>query len=136
MLQGFRFGTDNFYVAPFYTDDIEDLQWPAIVDARRPAHIIIGLGGGVQEKLGAHLRERAKYRPAIHCIGAALGFLTGDQKPIPDWAERLYLGWLLRLVRNPRLYFRRFWMAHELPGLISKYRDNVPPLLCRTKQAR
>ena len=136
MLQGFRFGTDNFYVAPFYTDDVEDSQLAAIVDARRPAHIIIGLGGGVQEKLGAYLREHGKYRPAIHCIGAALGFLSGDQKPIPDWADQLYVGWLLRLGRNPQLYLRRFWVAHELPGLIFRYRENVPPLVSKRKRTR
>jgi UDP-N-acetyl-D-mannosaminuronic acid transferase (WecB/TagA/CpsF family) len=68
------------------------------------------------------------HRHAIHCIGAALGFLTGDQRPIPDWADRLYAGWLLRLARNPRLYFRRFWVAHELPALILRYGEKLPPL--------
>jgi N-acetylglucosaminyldiphosphoundecaprenol N-acetyl-beta-D-mannosaminyltransferase len=125
---------NNFYVAPRYGEQVEDVRLVAIVDGQRPAHIIIGLGGGVQEKLGAYLRDHAKYRPAIHCIGAALGFLTGYQKPIPDWADRLYLGWLLRLGRNPQLYLRRFWVAHELPGLIFRYRENVPPLVSRRKQ--
>ena len=34
--------------------------------------------------------------PAIHCIGAALGFLTGDQVRIPHWADQWILGWLFR----------------------------------------
>jgi UDP-N-acetyl-D-mannosaminuronic acid transferase (WecB/TagA/CpsF family) len=134
-LQELRLDANNFYVAPRYAAKIEDARLATIVNARGPAHIIIGLGGGVQEKLGAYLREHGKYRPAIHCIGAALGFLTGDQKPIPDWADRLYAGWLLRLGRNPQLYFRRFWVAHELPWLIWKYGENLPPF-CKEKVER
>ena len=136
LLSALPLGANNFYVAPHYGGKVEDARLAAIVNARRPAHIIIGLGGGVQEKLGAYLREHGKYRPAIHCIGAALGFLSGDQKPIPDWADHLYVGWLLRLGRNPQLYLRRFWIAHELPGLIFRYRENVPPLVSKRKRTQ
>jgi N-acetylglucosaminyldiphosphoundecaprenol N-acetyl-beta-D-mannosaminyltransferase len=94
--------------------------------------VIIGIGGGVQEKLGLYLRENLAYRPAIHCVGAALGFLTGDQKPIPDWADRFYLGWLLRLVRQPKVFAKRFLRAFELPWLIWKYGENLPPLRWKT----
>jgi N-acetylglucosaminyldiphosphoundecaprenol N-acetyl-beta-D-mannosaminyltransferase len=135
-LKALRLGPDNFYVAPRYAKKVEDATLTAIVDSRRPAHIIIGLGGGVQEKLGAYLRDCGGYRPAVHCIGAALGFLTGDQKPIPGWADQLYLGWLLRLGRDPQLYLRRFWVAHELPGLILRYRENVPPLVAKNTRTR
>lgn len=78
--------------------EISDESLLSIANERRPAHIIIGLGGGVQEKLGLYLRDTLGYRPAIHCIGAALGFLTGDQKPIPNWADP-FLSWL---VASPR----------------------------------
>jgi exopolysaccharide biosynthesis WecB/TagA/CpsF family protein len=124
----FRCEPENFYVAPRYGLSVEDRLLAETLNTRRPNHVVIGLGGGVQEKLGLYLRDTLDYRPAIHCIGAALGFLTGDQKPIPDWADRLYLGWLLRLARNPRRYFRRFWTAHELPGLIMKYGEKLPPM--------
>ena len=134
--KGLCLGANNFYVAPHYGGKVEDARLAEIVNTLRPAHIIIGLGGGVQEKLGAYLREHGKYRPAIHCIGAALGFLSGDQKPIPDWADQLYVGWLLRLGRNPQLYLRRFWIAHELPGLIFRYHENVPPLVSKRKRTR
>lgn len=121
-------GSENLYVAPRYGNPVQDRALVTALESRQPRHIVIGLGGGVQEKLGLFLRENLGYRPAIHCIGAALGFLTGDQKPIPDWADRFYLGWLLRLARNPRLYLRRFWAAHELPGLILRYGENLPPI--------
>lgn len=45
---------------------------------------------------------------AIHCIGAALGFLTGDQVHIPNWADKVYLGWLLRSLAQPRVFIPAF----------------------------
>jgi len=127
----FQIGLADTYVAPIYGNNVRDDQLLSALDARRPDHIIVGLGGGTQEKLGRYLRNHLGYRPAIHCIGAALGFLTGDQKPIPPWADRVYLGWLLRLAREPRRYARRFSRAFELPGLILHYGQKLPPLQTR-----
>lgn len=130
--QGLNVAPDSFYIAPIYgRSNFKDEALLHLVNRQRPAHIMIGIGGGTQEKLGLYLREHLSYRPAIHCIGAALGFLTGDQKPIPEWADTLYLAWLLRLARDPRRYAKRFWVAHELPGLIARYGSDLPPLKVR-----
>jgi N-acetylglucosaminyldiphosphoundecaprenol N-acetyl-beta-D-mannosaminyltransferase len=107
---------------------IEDPKLVSILESHKPAHIIVGIGGGIQEKLGFYLREHLSYRPAIHCIGAALAFLTGDQKPIPMWADRIYLGWFLRLARAPHRYGRRFAPAFRLPGMILRYGKDLPPV--------
>jgi UDP-N-acetyl-D-mannosaminuronic acid transferase (WecB/TagA/CpsF family) len=125
--QGYQIAPVDTYIAPIYRRDVADDQLVSILKVNQPAHVIIAIGGGVQEKLGLYLRESLAYRPAIHCVGAALGFLTGDQKPIPDWADRLYLGWLLRLVRQPKVFAKRFLRAFELPWLIWKYGENSPP---------
>lgn len=125
---GFIVAEDDFYIAPFYDIEVSDEVLVARIAARRPAHVIIGIGGGPQEKLGFFLREHVEYRPAIHCIGAALGFLTGDQVAIPDWADRFYLGWLLRLFAQPRVFIPRLWSARELPWLILKYREKLPEI--------
>jgi len=130
-----QIAAEDCYVAPRYGPTAEDRQLLARIDNRRPAHIIIGIGNGPQEKLGHFLRERLSYRPVIHCIGAALGFLTGDQRPIPDWADRFYLGWFLRLLAQPRIFIPRLWSARKLPWLIWKYGENLPPL-CKEKLAR
>jgi exopolysaccharide biosynthesis WecB/TagA/CpsF family protein len=119
---------DNFYVAPQYGGEIEDRDLITRLEKRRRAHVVIAVGSGTQEKLGYYLRENLSYRPATHCIGAALGFITGDQIRIPDWADRLYLGWLLRLVRQPKVFAKRFLRAFELPWLIWKYGRNLPPI--------
>jgi len=126
--EGYEIDATDTYIAPIYRCDVADLQLVLTLKVNQPAHVIIGIGGGVQEKLGLYLRENLAYRPAIHCVGAALGFLTGDQKPIPDWADQLYLGWLLRLVRQPKVFAKRFLRAFELPWLIWKYGENLPPL--------
>lgn len=126
--EGYEIAPADTYIAPIYRCNVTDDQLVSILKVNQPAHVIIAIGGGVQEKLGLYLRENLAYRPAIHCVGAALGFLTGDQKPIPDWADRLYLGWLLRLVRQPKVFAKRFLRAFELPWLIWKYRENSPPL--------
>ena len=124
----FSIKRENCYVAPQYGPDVEDRNLLSLIEQQRPAHVIIAIGSGAQEKLGYYLRENLSYRPAIHCIGAALGFLTGDQVSIPEWADRLYLGWLCRLVAQPRVFIPRLSRAVELPLLIWKYGEKLPPL--------
>jgi UDP-N-acetyl-D-mannosaminuronic acid transferase (WecB/TagA/CpsF family) len=124
----FSVADENFYIAPFYGAEVSDEVLAARIDARRPSHVIVAIGGGPQEKLGLFLRNHLGYRPAIHCIGAALGFLTGDQVAIPDWADRFYLGWLFRVLSQPRVFLPRFWSARSLPWLVFKYREKLPEL--------
>ena len=119
---------DNCYLAPIYGAEVRDQVLLARINAQRPPHIVIAIGAGAQEKLGWYLREEADYRPAIHCIGGALGFITGEQTAIPDWADRLYLGWFLRFLSQPRVFVPRLWKARVLPGLILKYGERLPPV--------
>lgn len=129
MQNRFPFSDDDLYVAPFYGAIVEDPFLVQKIEDRNPRHVIVGIGSGPQEKLGHYLREQLQCRPAIHCIGAALGFLTGEQVKIPSWADRLYLGWFLRLCSNPRKYFPRMCRAGELPFLIFRYREELPRLV-------
>ena len=130
----FPFSEEDFYVAPMYDATAEDRELCERIENRQPRHVIVGIGSGPQEKLGYYLREHLNYRPAIHCIGAALAFLTGDQPPIPMWADRFYLGWFLRLLRQPRVFGPRYLSALGLPLLIARYRDRLPPM--RNEQQR
>jgi exopolysaccharide biosynthesis WecB/TagA/CpsF family protein len=101
------------------------------IEKRRPKHVIIALAGTGQEKLGVYLRDFLLYRPSIHCVGAALGFLTGTEHPIPDWAERWHLGWLFRLMSQPRMLLPRLGIAVLLAGMVFKYRAQLPRLKTR-----
>src|SRR5260370_12359314 len=80
--EAFGVKIDNCYLAPQYGLEIEDRHLLALVEERRPEHVVIGIGSGPQEKLGYYLRENLSYRPAIHCIGAALGFIPGESSAI------------------------------------------------------
>ena len=124
----FPITSENCYVAPRYGFEVGDQNLLALIEQRRAAHVIIAIGSGAQEKLGHYLRENLSYRPAIHCTGAALGFITGDQTSIPDWADRFYLGWLWRLVAQPRIFIPRLALGLELPWLILKYGEKLPPM--------
>jgi hypothetical protein len=42
------------------------------------------------------------------------------------WADRFYLGWLLRLLRQPRVFAPRYFSGLKLARLIARYRDKLP----------
>ena len=123
---GVDVANEDVYLAPIYGQAISDDELLARIEERRPRHIVLGLGGGTQERLGLFLKQRLSYRPAIHCIGAAIAFLSGDQVHIPVWADALYLGWLYRTMADPRRFVPRYWDARHLAPLMLKYRDRLP----------
>jgi len=98
------------------------------LEKRRPQDVIIAIRGTAQEKLGLYLRDFLLYRPNIHCVGAALGFLTGEEHPIPDWAERYRMGWLSRLISQPRMLLPRIGIAFALARMIFMCGSELPPL--------
>ena len=61
--------------------------------------------------------------PSILCTGAAIAFLTGGQATIPKWADRLYLGWLFRILQSPSKYFYRYLQAARLPFVLRAWRS-------------
>jgi N-acetylglucosaminyldiphosphoundecaprenol N-acetyl-beta-D-mannosaminyltransferase len=126
--EDFPLKIDNCYIAPRYLLEIDDRQLVELIIARRPRHVLVAIGSGPQEKLAHYLIRQLDYRPAIHCIGAALGFITGDQTSIPELADRFYLGWLIRFLAQPRLFAPRVVMSLRLPALMIKYGENLPPL--------
>jgi UDP-N-acetyl-D-mannosaminuronic acid transferase (WecB/TagA/CpsF family) len=127
---GFSTTSEDCYVAPQYakTGPIVDSALSDFILERRPQHIILALGGGTQERLGWFLKQKLDYRPGMHGIGAAIGFLNGDQVRIPNWANRWYLGWLLRCLYRPGKFIPRYWEARKFIPLMIRYRDRLPPL--------
>jgi UDP-N-acetyl-D-mannosaminuronic acid transferase (WecB/TagA/CpsF family) len=116
------------YMAPMYGAEIADDDLLALLDRLRPRHVIVTIGGGNQERLGLYLKQHLACRPAIHCIGAAIAFLSGDQVIIPVWVDRLYLCWLYRCYSTPKRYIPRYWGARKLIALMWRYRDRLPAL--------
>jgi hypothetical protein len=149
--RGVSVRAEDCYLAPVYDgENVSDATLLASVQERRPKNIVIALGGGVQEKLGHYLKRAigdskcadnsgalppkggttylrgSTYRPGIHCIGAAIGFLSGDQVNIPDWADHFFLGWFFRCVSQPKKFFPRYWKARRLLFLLIKYGERLP----------
>lgn len=122
---------DECYVAPLYPrrGRVEDAELAAIVAERRPNHIVICIGSGRQEKLGLFLKRELPYRPGIHCLGAAIGFLSGEQASIPRWADRAYLGWLVRCLDDPKIFVPRYLKAFRLVYLLARYGAAPPPIV-------
>jgi N-acetylglucosaminyldiphosphoundecaprenol N-acetyl-beta-D-mannosaminyltransferase len=126
--RGFRVEDRNCFVALGPPSSSQDYAILVKIEEEKPKHVVIAMAGGGQEKLALYLRDYLLYRPSIHCIGAALGFLSGDEKAIPDWAERTQLGWLARLLAQPRMFFPRIGIALTLTWMVFKYRSELPPL--------
>jgi len=126
---GVNVSTDDVYLAPLYGDAITDEELLERIEQRRPKHIVLGVGGGTQERLGLYLKQNLSYQPAIHCIGAAIAFLSGDQVSIPVWADSLGLGWLWRTLADPKRFVPRYWDARHLAPMLLKYRDQLPAVV-------
>jgi UDP-N-acetyl-D-mannosaminuronic acid transferase (WecB/TagA/CpsF family) len=124
--QGIDVPADYVYMAPIYGKEIDDPILLEKLDRLKPQHVVLTIGGGTQERLGLYLKYRLNYPPAIHCIGAAIAFLSGDQVHIPVWADSFYLGWLFRSISEPKRYIPRYWGARKLFRLMARYRDRLP----------
>ena len=91
------------YVAPQYTSkNIIDNNLLEEIKRFQPRYIIINLGGGIQESLALYIKNNIKQKISILCTGAAIAFLTKRQAPINDVIDKFYLGWLARILFNPR----------------------------------
>jgi len=134
---GFHSPLRKWYLAPYYQKDTdyEDKALLEMVETEKPDWIILCIGGGKQEKLGHFLRNswsgremgvERKNGPVILCTGGAIAFLTGGQANIPTWADRLYLGWLFRVLQSPKTFFPRYWnAAYEFPRLLWDWRHRL-----------
>jgi UDP-N-acetyl-D-mannosaminuronic acid transferase (WecB/TagA/CpsF family) len=118
---------EDCYIAPKYSNgNIQDEKLLEIINTRRPAHVVIAVGGGTQERLGLYLKRHCDFQPGIHCTGAAIAFLSGDQARIPDWADRHKLGWLFRCASDPSRFVPRYAKAFRLAVLLWRFRDQLP----------
>jgi UDP-N-acetyl-D-mannosaminuronic acid transferase (WecB/TagA/CpsF family) len=125
--QGYDFTDRDCYLAPHYSSgSIVDDVLVEMTNQRKPKHIVVCLGGGTQERVGLMLKRKCDFKPSIHCIGAAIGFLTGNQVRIPVWADKFYLGWLFRCFSEPGKFVPRYWKACKLVPMMIRCRENPP----------
>jgi len=126
---GYLLEATHQYVAPMYpAGEISDPHLLGVLGKLRPRHIILNLGGGVQERLGVYLSKHLDYAPSIICTGAAIAFLTGRQAVIAPILDRLYLGWLVRCLSDHERYVPRYLRGFKLIPMVIKERlkDQYP----------
>jgi len=110
-----------FYTAPFYKDDkIKDPKLINYINKYKPRYILINIGGLKQEPLAFFINKRIKLRTTILCLGGAIDFLTGVQSPINKFIDGIYLGWLMRLTYNPRIFIVRLFNSLYLINYFTK----------------
>ena len=104
------------YCAPIYNlSNFKDFKLIKKINLYNPDIIIVNIGGGIQEPLGQFINQNVKKKlTAVICTGAAIGFLTKVQAPINDNYDKLYLGWLIRLIHKPKSFFPRIIQSFNL----------------------
>ena len=103
------------YIAPNYkTSNLVDRKLIKRINKVKPDYILTNIGGGTQEILGLYLKKNLKNKTTIICTGGAISFFTGDQAPINKFIDKIYLGWLLRLIFNPLIFYKRYLYALRL----------------------
>ncbi len=125
--------SDDCYTAPYYRASlrpdgkVEDSKLLELIKQRRPKFIFVNIGSGVQEQLGLYLKENLTHAPTIVCTGAAIAFLSGQQAKIPPWADSYFMGWLFRILGDPKRFGLRYGRALRLLPLMLRYRSKLPP---------
>lgn len=113
---------EDCYCAPEYgPGPVQDLTLLEILKKKRPRFIVLCIGGGGQERLGYFLRTHLGKTTSIFCTGAAIGFFSGVQARIPQWADAIFLGWLFRCVSDPNIFIPRYFRALNLVKVIFLY---------------
>ena len=108
-------------MAPKYdTNNLSDKKLLKLINKSKPNFIMTNIGGDKQEVLGLYLKKNLKFKTTILCTGGAISFFTGDQAPINTFVDKFYLGWLVRLIFNPIIFFKRYIIGLKLiPMVIS-----------------
>jgi exopolysaccharide biosynthesis WecB/TagA/CpsF family protein len=93
----------------------------AFVESARADFTLLCVGSPQQELIAHRLAASSRSDGVAFCVGAALGFLTGELRRAPRWMQSLALEWLFRLVSEPRRLWRRY-LCHSSRILLIVWR--------------
>lgn len=121
------------YVAPFYKKGslIEDKALLQAILDNKPRIIVLGIAGGKQEILGSYLKNNIPFETTILCTGAALSFFTGAQVTMNRVFDRLRVGWLIRILDNPKVFLPRYLRAFKFIRIFFKHSLEIQPILLK-----
>ncbi len=108
--------------------ELESTQLTAVSEQKAAVSPLLRLGSA-GATAGPHpssfiLPHSITYRPAILCTGAAIAFMSGCQADIPPWADRFFLGWLVRTLRAPGRFLPRYLRSLRLASLLWRHGEN------------
>ena len=78
--------------------------------------LVVGLGGGRQEKFIFRYRDRLPGIKLFLPLGARFDYEAESLKRPPAWVTNAGLEWLYRVLREPRQRWRRY-LLHQPPFL-------------------
>ena len=115
--------------APSFDFDRDPAEIDRMIDAVNASGatvLLVGLGGGRQEKFIVRYRDRFPNVKLFLPLGGTIDYEAGTFRRPPAWITDAGLEWLYRLVKEPRQRWHRY-VVHEPP---------VIPLLIRQKLGR
>lgn len=119
------------YAPPFDfdTDPAEIEKMIAAINASGATVLLVGLGGGRQEKFIIRYRDRFPDVRLFLPLGGTIDYEAGTFRRPPAWVTDWGFEWLYRLVKEPRQRWHRY-VVHEPPVLrhllaqkLGRYRD-------------
>jgi N-acetylglucosaminyldiphosphoundecaprenol N-acetyl-beta-D-mannosaminyltransferase len=110
----------------FDRDPAEIERMIAAVNASGASVLLVGLGGGRQEKFIVRYRDRFPNVRLFLPLGGTIDYEAGTFRRPPGWVTEAGFEWFYRLVKEPRQRWHRY-VVHEPP---------VIPLLIRQKLGR
>ena len=122
--------------APPFDFDTDPQATEAIIEAVNASGatvLVVGLGGGRQEKFLVRHRHRFENVRLFLPLGGTIDYEAGTFRRPPAWVTDWGFEWLYRLVKEPRQRWHRY-IVHEPPVLplllaqkLGRYRNPFPP---------
>ena len=101
-------------LSPSYCDELSAEESSAIVadiNAFAPDVVFVSMTAPKQEKWVEKHRGSIEGVKIVACIGAVFDFYAGTVRRAPQWAVRLHIEWLVRLLKEPRRMWERNFVS-------------------------
>jgi exopolysaccharide biosynthesis WecB/TagA/CpsF family protein len=83
------------------------LESPAPLIKAAPQIVLVGVGAGLQDRVAVQI-GRWLPEASVFTVGGWLDQLAAKPQYFPPWVHRMRLGWLWRLIHEPKRLIRRY----------------------------
>ncbi len=122
--------------APPFDFDTDPAALEAMIDAinaSRATVLVVGLGGGRQEKFLVANRHRFTHARLFLPLGGTIDYEAGTIRRPPPWVTDWGLEWLSRVIQEPRARWHRYFVQQPpalwllLAQRLGRYRNPFAP---------